>query len=118
MSFDSDLPMVNVDSVLIEEAFGQLLENAAKYSPPGSTIRVNARAGRGRVTLSISDEGSGITEDERAQLGRRSFRGERHRATISGAGFGFWIASTFVKANDGSLERRSGTGHHGIHCPA
>jgi K+-sensing histidine kinase KdpD len=108
MSFDSDLPMVNVDSVLIEEAFGQLLENAAKYSPPGSTIRVNARAGRGRVTLSISDEGSGITEDERAQLGRRSFRGERHRATISGAGFGFWIASTFVKANDGSLEVESG----------
>ncbi|HLI99990.1 MAG TPA: ATP-binding protein, partial [Bradyrhizobium sp.] len=103
-SFDADLPMVNVDSPLLEEACGQLLENAAKYSAPGSTISVSVRSHDGRVSLSIGDEGVGITKDERAQLGQRSFRGERHRATISGAGLGFWIASTFVKANHGSIE--------------
>jgi two-component system sensor histidine kinase KdpD len=104
VSFDGDLPMVNVDSALMEEACGQLLENAAKYSPPGSTVSVMVRAGGGRVAFSIADQGAGITADEHAQLGRRSFRGERHREAIPGAGLGFWIASTFVKANDGSIE--------------
>jgi K+-sensing histidine kinase KdpD len=102
--FDEDLPLVNVDSGLIEEACGQLLENAAKYSPSGSTISIRTQAERGRVILSISDQGVGITADEREQLGRRSFRSERHRATTPGAGLGFWIASIFVTANSGSID--------------
>jgi K+-sensing histidine kinase KdpD len=102
--FDDDLPMINVDSALVEEACGQLLENAAKYSPPGSTILVTVRPGTECVTVSIADQGAGITADERAQLGRRSFRGERHREVVAGAGLGFWIASTFIKVNNGSID--------------
>jgi K+-sensing histidine kinase KdpD len=108
IGFDDDLPMINVDSALVEEACGQLLENAAKYSPSGSTISVNTRAAHGRVILSISDSGAGITPDEQQQLGLRSFRSQRHQATIPGSGLGFWIASTFIKANDGSIEIVSG----------
>jgi signal transduction histidine kinase len=93
-----------VDSGLIEEACGQLLENAAKYSPSGSTISISARAEQERVILSVSDQGVGITPDEQQQLGRRSFRSERHQATIPGSGLGFWIASTFVGANGGTIE--------------
>ena len=70
--FDNDLPMVNVDSALAEEACGQLLENAAKYSPSGSMISVAVSAEQGHVTLSISDQGAGITAEERAQLDRKS----------------------------------------------
>jgi K+-sensing histidine kinase KdpD len=102
--FAEDLPLVHVDSGLIEEAFGQLLENAAKYSPSASTISVGARAEQGHVILSVSDQGVGITPDEQQQLGRRSFRGLRHQATIPGSGLGFWIASTFVRANDGTID--------------
>jgi K+-sensing histidine kinase KdpD len=102
--FDEDLPLVNVDSGLIEEACGQLLENAAKYSPSGSTISIRTQAEQGRVILSISDQGVGITADEREQLGRRSFRSQRHQATIPGSGLGFWIASIFVTANSGSID--------------
>jgi K+-sensing histidine kinase KdpD len=104
VSFERDLPMVNVDSALVEEACGQLLENAAKYSPPHSAIAVAVTAEAARVIISIADRGAGITAEERAQLGQRSFRGERHRDTVSGAGLGFWIASTFVNANNGSIE--------------
>ena len=104
VSFDRDLPMVNVDSALVEEACGQLLENAAKYSPQGSTISVTVSPEAGCVSIAISDRGVGITADERAQLGQRSFRGERHRDIVPGAGLGFWIASTFVSANNGSIE--------------
>jgi K+-sensing histidine kinase KdpD len=102
--FARHLPLVNVDSGLIEEAFGQLLENAAKYSPSGSTISIRARAEEGRAILSIADQGVGITPDERQQLGRRSFRSQRHQATVPGSGLGFWIASTFVRANGGSID--------------
>jgi K+-sensing histidine kinase KdpD len=102
--FAEDLPLVNVDSGLIEEACGQLLENAAKYSPSGSTISIGGRAERGRVILSISDQGVGITPDEQQHLGRKSFRSQRHRATIPGSGLGFWIASTFVRANGGTVD--------------
>jgi K+-sensing histidine kinase KdpD len=104
ISFDHDLPLINVDSALIEESFGQLLENAAKYSPSGSVISVVARAESGRVVLSVSDQGVGITRDEQYQLGRRTFRSQRHLATVPGSGLGFWIASTFIRANGGTIE--------------
>jgi two-component system, OmpR family, sensor histidine kinase KdpD len=104
IEFTEDLPLVNVDSGLVEEAYGQLLENAAKYSPSGSTISIRTRVEQDRVILSISDRGVGITPDERRQLGRRSFRSQRHHATIPGSGLGFWIASTFVGANGGTID--------------
>jgi K+-sensing histidine kinase KdpD len=104
VDFDDGLPMINVDSALVEEACGQLLDNAAKYSPAGSTISVTARVETGQVKISIADQGAGITAEERAQLGQRSFRGERHRDSVPGAGLGFWIASTFISANNGSID--------------
>jgi len=99
-----DLPLVNVDSGLIEESCGQLLENAAKYSPSGSTILVSAKRKHNDVVLSISDQGVGITADERPHLGRRLFRSQRHQASIPGSGLGFWIASIFVGANGGTID--------------
>jgi K+-sensing histidine kinase KdpD len=102
--FDDDLPLVHVDSSLLEESCGQLLENAAKYSPSGSTIVVRVRTRHKDVVLSISDQGVGITADERPQLGSRLFRSQRHQATIPGSGLGFWIASIFVGANGGTLD--------------
>lgn len=107
IEFGEDLPLINVDSALIEESFGQLLENAAKYSPAGSTISIDVRTAQGRVVMSVSDQGVGITPEEQQQLGRRSFRSHRHQATIPGSGLGFWIASTFVKANAGIIEVNS-----------
>jgi K+-sensing histidine kinase KdpD len=104
IEFAEDLPLVNVDSGLIEESLGQLLENAAKYSPSGSTISVSTRAEPTRVILSVADQGVGITPDEQQQLGRRSFRGQRHQASVPGSGLGFWIASTFVRANGGTID--------------
>jgi K+-sensing histidine kinase KdpD len=102
-----DVPLVHVDSVLVEQALGQLLENAAKYSPVGSEIRVSSRCERDCVVLSVKDQGSGLTADEKGQLGKRSFRGQRHAVAASGSGLGLWIASTFVTANGGSLYAES-----------
>ena len=102
--FADDLPLVHVDSGLVEEACGQLLENAAKYSPSGSTIVVGTKRKQNDVVLSISDRGVGITADERPHLGRRLFRSQRHQASVPGSGLGFWIASIFVGANGGTID--------------
>ncbi|MDR3421829.1 MAG: DUF4118 domain-containing protein [Xanthobacteraceae bacterium] len=102
-----DIPLVNVDSILVEQALGQLLENAAKYSPAGSEIKISSRCEQDCVVLSVQDQGSGLTADEKGQLGRRSFRGGRQAAGASGSGLGLWIASTFIAANGGSLHAES-----------
>jgi two-component system, OmpR family, sensor histidine kinase KdpD len=98
-----DAPLIRVDTVLIEQALGQLLENAAKYSPPGTEIRVCSCAVEQSVVLSVTDQGNGLTADEKGQVGRRPFRG----ITSGGSGLGLWIASTFVVANGGSLHAES-----------
>ncbi len=102
-----ELPLVHVDTVLVEQALGQLLENAAKYSPPGSEIKINSRCDDGCVILSVQDQGVGLTADEKGQLGRRSFRGRGRAVGASGSGLGLWIASTFIAANGGSLHAES-----------
>jgi K+-sensing histidine kinase KdpD len=102
-----EVPLVHVDTVLVEQALGQLLENAAKYSPLGSEIKIAGRCEEGCVILSVKDQGSGLTADEKGQLGRRSFRGRGHAIGASGSGLGLWIASTFIAANGGSLHAES-----------
>jgi K+-sensing histidine kinase KdpD len=101
----SDVPLIHVDTVLVEQALGQLLENAAKYSPPGSEIKVCSQPAENSVVLSVTDQGSGLTADEKGQVGRRPFRGRG--IGPGGSGLGLWIASTFIAANGGSLHAES-----------
>lgn len=102
-----DVPLVHVDTVLVEQALGQLLENAAKYSPAGSEIKVSTRCADEHVVLAVKDRGSGLTSDEKGQLGNRSFRGKRHAESTTGSGLGLWIASIFIAANGGTLHAES-----------
>lgn len=103
-----DLPLIHVDSVLIQQALAQVLENAAKYSSMGSTIKVSSAGQPDYVELSVTDHGSGLTADEISVLGKRGYRNERSAAGAAGSGLGLWIASTFVAANGGSLFAESG----------
>ena len=107
LDVDSNLPFIYVDPVLIEQAFAQLVDNAAKYSPAGSNITVAAKRNGHGLVLSVHDTGVGLTEDESAQLGDRFFRGARHASTTSGSGLGLWIAKAFVSANGGRIEADS-----------
>jgi two-component system sensor histidine kinase KdpD len=102
-----DVPLVFVDSILVEQALGQLLENAAKYSPLGSEIKIVSRCEHDCLVMSVTDQGSGLTVEEKGQLGKRSFRGQRHPVGTGGSGLGLWIASTFIAANGGSLHAES-----------
>jgi K+-sensing histidine kinase KdpD len=71
--------------------------------------------------LSVSDEGAGLTTEEKQQIGNRSFRGARHINRVPGAGLGLWIADTFTVANGSTLDAhsgRAGARHHGLDPPA
>jgi len=103
----AEMPLIHVDGVLIEKALGQLLANAAKYSPPGSPISVRGWRDGGTFALAVGDRGAGLTADDSAHLGERFFRGRRHIQTTPGSGLGFWIANAFVAANGGTIEATS-----------
>src|SRR5580704_8537866 len=103
------------------QALVQIIDNAAKYSPAGSPIRVAAHPNGQTVMLSVHDAGSGLTVEEKRQVGGRFFRGPRHKVTTSGSGLGLWIANAFVTANGGKVEVESDGADRGttvtIHLP-
>ena len=99
-----DLPLVHVDPVLVEQAIGQIIDNAAKYSAVSTAVIVAVNAEARQLSITIKDEGLGLTSDERLRLTERFFRGSRHVGKISGSGLGLWIANTFIISNEGTLE--------------
>jgi two-component system sensor histidine kinase KdpD len=107
IDMDTNLPFIYVDPVLVEQAFVQVVDNAAKYSPAGSTISVAAKRNGHNIVLSVKDTGAGLTSEETEQLGQRFFRSPRHAAMTSGSGLGLWIAKAFVEANGGRIHARS-----------
>jgi two-component system sensor histidine kinase KdpD len=103
----SEMPLLHVDAVLIEKALGQIIANAAKYSPAGSRIGIRGWRDGGTLALAVSDEGAGLSAEDSVHLGERFFRGPRHVQTTPGSGLGFWIANAFVAANGGTIEAAS-----------
>lgn len=101
--------MVNADAGAIAEVVYNLLENAAKYSPSGSTIAINAATNSGSVTISVNDEGRGIPNDQRERVFEKFVRlGE---GPASGLGLGLAIARGIVEAQGGTI--RIEDGEHG-----
>ncbi|HZQ12668.1 MAG TPA: ATP-binding protein [Pseudolabrys sp.] len=107
LQFGASPTLIHVDPVLVEQALGQILSNAAKFSPPGSTIHVSAAAEGGQFAIAVRDEGAGLTADEKAHLMEKFFRGQRHTGKIPGSGLGLWIANTFVSSSGGRIEAAS-----------
>ena len=98
----SDLPRVRVDRQRIAEVIRHLLENAVKYSPPGTPVHVTAeRAGR-YIRVTVADHGPGIDDFEQSLIFEKFYRGRGHRS-IQGTGMGLPIARAIVEAHGGSI---------------
>jgi two-component system sensor histidine kinase KdpD len=113
LNFSPDLPLIHVDAVLVQQALIQIFDNAAKYSGPRSQVTVAARARDGRLVVSVSDQGVGLTASDQPQMWDRFVRGDRQGTTTSGSGLGLWIANAFIAANGGKMHAVSdgpGTG--------
>jgi two-component system sensor histidine kinase KdpD len=107
VDIEEALPLLKLDSGLVEQALGQVIENAGKYSPPGSTITIAVRAEADEVIIEVADNGMGLLPDEAASMFKRAFRGRRQLAAIPGLGLGLWIARIFIAANTGAISARS-----------
>lgn len=103
-----DLPLVEVDPVLIGQALANVFENATKYAPLGSTISVSARAEERTVTLGISDEGPGIPAAEREKVFDLFYRVSEGDSRPTGTGLGLAIVRGFVEAHGGRVRALAG----------
>ena len=97
------LPKVRVDADRIAEVLKQLLENAAKYSPPTSPITITAERKADRVVTSVTDHGPGIDDFEQSLVFDKFYRGRDQRYSVQGTGMGLAIAKAIVDAHNGSV---------------
>ena len=98
-----DLPMLELDPVLFEQALFNLLDNAAKYAPPGTTVHIQAWQEERTVKLQVTDEGSGIPPMEIDRIFEKFHRAEKSDQVRAGTGLGLAIARGFVEAMGGSV---------------
>ncbi|MBC8055930.1 MAG: two-component system sensor histidine kinase KdbD [Rhizobiales bacterium] len=97
-----DLPLVDIDAVLIERVFANLLENAAKYTPKGSTVVIGARVVAPDMLVTVTDDGPGLPPGREELLFEKFTRGERESAT-PGVGLGLAICRAIVEAHGGRI---------------
>jgi heavy metal sensor kinase len=99
---------VSADRLVLRDAVTNLVDNAIKYSPSGSTIRVHVDGGPERATLSVTDEGGGIAAEHRERVFDRFYRIDAGRAReMGGTGLGLAIAKWAVEANGGHIALES-----------
>ncbi|MDE2469905.1 MAG: two-component sensor histidine kinase, partial [Bradyrhizobium sp.] len=99
----SDLPMLELDAVLFEQVLFNLLDNAAKYSPVGSTISIRSQRDKASVALQIVDEGSGIPPTELESVFDKFYRAQKGDHVRPGTGLGLAISRGFVEAMHGTI---------------
>jgi signal transduction histidine kinase len=112
LDLDESLP-VRGDPGRIEQVLDNLLQNAVKYSPSGTTIRVTGRAVGQEARLTVADQGQGIPEAEQERIFDRFYRRPEHRSGgQSGLGLGLFITRELVLAQDGRIwvESQEGRG--------
>jgi two-component system sensor histidine kinase KdpD len=99
-----DFPLLKVDGFLIEQVLVNLLENAARYTPPGSEIEISAQASKGRAEIRVGDNGPGLPAGSESKIFDKFFRG----ATVApdgrrGVGLGLAICRAIVEAHGGRI---------------
>ena len=97
-----DLPLIQLDAVLIERVLVNLLENAVKYTPAGSAIRIHACVEHGEFVLRVDDEGPGLPKGREARIFEKFERGSKEAAT-PGVGLGLAICRAIVEAHAGHI---------------
>lgn len=106
-----ELPLVKVDFTLIEQVLVNLLENAVKYSPPGSKIDIEVRREGKELLVAIADRGAGIPEGDWERIFDKFYRLQSPRH-VSGTGLGLSICRGIIEAHGGKIraEARPGGG--------
>jgi signal transduction histidine kinase len=102
-----DLPLVSGDIALMERVLENLLDNAIRYTPAGGWVTVSTRAEDQKVSVRVSDTGTGIAEENLPHIFDRFYRGEAAVDRDGGAGLGLAIAKRILELHGTSLEAQS-----------
>jgi two-component system sensor histidine kinase KdpD len=97
------LPLLGLDAVLCEQALFNLLDNAPRYAPCGSTVTIRTKRRGGHVRLLLLDEGDGIRAGEEERIFVR-FQSVCDKRATPGTGLGLAISRGFVEAMDGTMK--------------
>jgi two-component system, OmpR family, sensor histidine kinase KdpD len=108
-----DLPMLELDAVLFEQALFNLLDNAAKYAPPETTVRIQAWRDADSVCLRILDEGEGIPAQDLEHIFDKFYRAQKTDQVRAGTGLGLAISRGFVEAMHGTIVAANRTDRSG-----
>ncbi|QSQ11412.1 sensor histidine kinase [Myxococcus landrumensis] len=104
LEIPADLPSLDVDPVLVRRALHNLLDNARKYSAPGSPVMLRALVDANSVQLEVEDRGIGISATDLPQLSTPFFRTDRSRTRETGGlGLGLTLVRRIVEAHGGTL---------------
>lgn len=94
---------VDADLVQLTQVFGNLINNAARYSPANSKIDISAITRNEKVTISIQDHGVGIPQSQQAKMFTKFFRADNVAKTIPGSGLGLYVAKSIVESHGGRI---------------
>jgi two-component system sensor histidine kinase KdpD len=108
-----DLPMVEIDPVLFEQVLFNVLDNAAKYAPEGTTVRIQSWRDRDSVGLQILDEGGGIPPGDLEPIFDKFYRARKADHVRAGTGLGLAISRGFIEAMHGTITAANRTDRTG-----
>jgi two-component system sensor histidine kinase KdpD len=109
----ADVPMLELDPVLFEQALFNILDNAGKYAPPGTTVHIRSWREREAVVLQVLDEGVGIPPDDVERIFDKFYRAKKGDQVRAGTGLGLAISRGFVEALNGTITAANRTDHSG-----
>lgn len=102
---------IKLDPSLISKVINNLIDNALKYSPENSEVRVQTREKEGWVEISVCDQGIGLTDEEKENLFTKFYRAKNDTTTrVTGTGLGLYLTKFFVQAHGGKVEVESEKG--------
>jgi two-component system sensor histidine kinase KdpD len=107
IDIDTALPPVMVDRELMELAIRQLVDNALKYSRPGTAVALHATGGGELVRVTVRDTGPGIATHEQQKIFQKFYRGEAIRNRLPGSGVGLSVVKDILKAHSGDIRVES-----------
>jgi two-component system sensor histidine kinase KdpD len=108
------LPNVRADADRVAEVLKQLLENAAKYSPPSAPIAITVEQKGNRIVTSVTDHGPGVDDFEQSLIFEKFYRGRGQRYRVQGTGMGLAIAKAIVEAHGGGVSVTSQLGRGSV----
>jgi PAS domain S-box-containing protein len=100
------LPIVAGEATYVEQVVRNLLDNAAKYSPPGTPVLVRADADPDGVAIRVIDDGPGISEASASRLFELFYRDPERARTVAGSGIGLFVCASLVQAMGGRIWAR------------